>query len=89
MEEPKISTAEEFLWSDDEPGETIWADCVYPKMIEFAKLHVKEALEIASQKAKTKSKSRRSSGVGYTKYTTREVIDKASILNAYPKENIR
>jgi hypothetical protein len=41
----KIPTAEEFLWDNEEKGSTIWSEDVYPKMIEFAKLHVQEALD--------------------------------------------
>lgn len=47
-------------------------------MIEFAKMHVKEALKEASEKATTDGY-----GDGYAG------IDEDSILNAYPLENIK
>ena len=49
-------------------------------MIEFAKLHVEAALKEASENAETK----------WVKYTDHDYeIDKDSILNAYPLENIK
>lgn len=47
-------------------------------MIEFARLHVKEALKQATIKAEIKDT--------YNRYT---VIDKDSILNAYSEDNIK
>lgn len=49
-------------------------------MIEFAQLHVEAALKAASEQAKLK----------YQEFGDLELegIDKKSILNAYPKENI-
>ena len=48
-------------------------------MIEFAKLHVESALKNASENAETK----------LIKYTDDYEIDKYSILNSYPLENIK
>jgi len=49
-------------------------------MIEFAKYHVKEALNQASEKAEM---------VIYSHSAESETISKESILNAYPEENIK
>lgn len=49
-------------------------------MIEFAKLHVEQALKDASEKAENK----------WVRYTVNYYeIDKESILNAYPSTNIK
>jgi hypothetical protein len=48
-------------------------------MIEFAKLHVEAALKAASEDAHTKD----------VPYTDDVEVDKDSILNAYPLENIK
>lgn len=58
-------------------------------MIEFTELHVKAALKEASKKVKTKIKMVSSSGSGYSKYKSKEVIDEKSIINAYPLSNIK
>jgi len=72
----EIPTAEEFLFSKVETRSK-W---ITEMMIEFAKMHVKAALEAASKSAQ----------VGEDKFNMRsEVVDKDSILNAYPEENIR
>ncbi len=52
---------------------------VIPLMIEFAKLHVQEALEQASEKANPIQNLI----TGYCR------IDETSIINAYPLENIK
>jgi len=54
---------------------------VSKKMIEFAKLHVKAALEAASGKAELEGDE--GSDFSYIS------VDKDSILNAYPLENIK
>jgi hypothetical protein len=54
-------------------------------MIEFAQIHVEAALEEASEKAKTKKTYRGSD----TSMVVKKVIDKESILNAYPLTNIK
>lgn len=43
----KMPKAEEFLWGDEDKGETIWADEAIKLMKEFAKLHVEAALKAA------------------------------------------
>jgi len=54
-------------------------------MIEFAQMHVQEALREAGEKAKTKKTYRGSD----TSMVVKKVIDKESILNAYPLTNIK
>ena len=51
-------------------------------MIEFAKYHVEKALEEASELATTDCEPDYRGGTWYT-------VDKESILNAYPLENIK
>lgn len=68
----------------DEDGHPIYYEwSVKDTMIEFAKLHVEAALEAASSKSYTESI-----------YTGRQFgmqsrVNKNSILNAYPLENIK
>lgn len=61
-------------------GEPLHQDVVIEAMIEFAKLHVKEALKEAEKET--------------IKYVSKTIIElnmynKNSILNAYPLENIK
>lgn len=79
----KIPTAEEFvmrghLWVGDDKD----VDDLAKSHIEFAKLHVKAALKEASEKASTTYSEELLLGEVYN-------IDKDSILNAYPLENIK
>lgn len=106
-----IPTAEEFLdkkygvFTDDRTGEK-FADCVTPNdLIEFAKLHVEEALKEAYQKSMIHTRgiyddrinTLSDEGISLYKgdpyfgeYSSVYVkIDKDSILNAYPLENIK
>ena len=72
----KIPTAEEFLINKNMPGfakHTVFTDY----MIEFAKLHVKEALQKAYENADLEY------------YGDEVCYNKDSILNAYPLENIK
>ena len=64
----KIPTAREFYDAHD-------SDDAVVMMIDFAKMHVEEALKAASEKGKT------SNGTS--------VVVKDSILNSYPLENIK
>jgi len=91
-----MPTAEEFL--DADPGITVYKlkeehpdlyRFIKENLIEFAKLHAQEALKEASNKAKTKSKTVNKGATGYSGYKTKEVLDKKSILNAYPLTNIK
>lgn len=54
-------------------------------MIEFAKMHVEEALKQASEKVIVNMKD----GMDYYYEDYIEGIDKASVLNAYSLENIK
>jgi len=80
----KLPSAEEFF---DSPNIRVSFDAEYQychksvakKAIEFAKLHVEAALKAASEDAHTKD----------VPYTDDVEVDKDSILNAYPLENIK
>ena len=72
----KIPTAEEFY--KQTTGCVMNHRDIKIAMIEFAKLHVEEALKVASEKAEWK---------GYTLAAV-EICD-YSILDAYPLENIK
>lgn len=96
-----ILTAEEFLISKSQQyakgignsfknNETLECE----RLIEFAKFHVKEALKQVSEKAEfdnynNSDTERRSKGkiISHNGWTYQ--IDKESILNAYPLENIK
>lgn len=84
--ENKIPTAEEFAWSQEEDFKTILAEAnyqeVYNLMIEFAKLHVEMALKEASENAELKYRINDIS-------CNDKILDKKSILNAYPLTNIK
>lgn len=54
-------------------------------MIEFAKMHVDAALKAASEKAKITYEYSGNTGSEYCD----EYVDKDSILNSYPLENIK
>ena len=61
-------------------------------LIEFAKYHVEQALESASNEADTKIEEVYNGSMGNEDgrlYTYCNVIDKDSIKNAYPLENIK
>jgi len=75
-----MRTAEEFL------RENFEANAINPSiLIEFAKMHVKAALEAASKKAGIKQDWSGNTGSEYCE----EYVDKESILNAYPETNIK
>ncbi len=79
----KIPTAKQFVKKYEREG------FLEDKFIEFAKIHVAAALEAASEKAKTKSRKKSfkvSSGIEYDYIIS---VDKSSILNAYPLDNIK
>lgn len=57
-------------------------------MIEFAKLHVKAALEAAADKAKVVDDPYSYCGNTGSEYPPDQVVDKNSILNAYPENLI-
>ena len=68
----KILTAEEFYDKSKH-------DSILDIMIDFAKLHVEQALKEASEKADTQT----------IHCTHIQIVDKNSILNSYPLENIK
>lgn len=96
MEENKIPTAEEFLNNFRfEAGEMIGnrdfdTMALYAK--EFAKLHVEAALKAASENATTMTLEEgfldTVKGI-WVKYPKKYIVNKDSILNSYPLENIK
>ena len=74
--ENKIPTAHQFI--RDAP----YLDSTANLMKEFAKLHVKAALEAASQNADAYNKPKFKGDIN-------PVVDLDSILNSYPLENIK
>lgn len=74
----KIPTAEEFI-SRTHSEVPVFLEDIEILMVEYAKLHVTEALKQASEKAKTR----------FIPFTDDEEVDKQSIFNAYPLENIK
>ncbi len=88
-----IPTAEEFLKKEELvtyiKGQKAWLSNVKSYMIEFAKLHVEAALKIASEKATTTVHKHIHDKDEIDGYILIEIINKDSILNAYPLENIK
>jgi hypothetical protein len=77
-------TAVEFLENNNLP-ETLSGGTLKWVMIEFAKLHVEAALKAASEKAET-----REDVAIFTEGTfNTQIVDRNSILNSYPLENIK
>jgi hypothetical protein len=100
MDENKIPTAEIFLnetqesfsiWGDllKDKGEVFYEENVKTAMVEFAKLHVEAALSKASKEVKTKNVSYNFSNKTHIGGMEVTVVDKESIINAYPLENIK
>jgi hypothetical protein len=63
-------------------------DCVV-MMIEFAKLHVEAALKEASEKVRQIEDPYAYTGNTGSEYPADYIVDKDSILNAYPLTNIK
>lgn len=78
----KIPTAEEFA-KTHHPMKTYPVD--YQMMIEFAKLHCEAQAKVISENVKTKEVDGGYQGGG----TSITIVDKESILNAYPLTNIK
>jgi hypothetical protein len=76
----KLPTAEEFLESQHETVPNIEFD-IRQVMIEFAKLHVEQALKEASENGQAK--------YDYTFEMYISDVDKDSILNSYPLDKIK
>jgi hypothetical protein len=82
-----LPTAEEFLDNRTETSKGLVDNEIYipfddaiEAIIEFAKLHVEQALKEASENAEMK----------WVRFTDHDYeIDKDSILNSYPLENIK
>lgn len=79
MEENKIPTYREFLLNRFVEGKSLDVEIV---AIEFAKMHVKKALEEAAKKAEIDSVD------SFTQGTTFYVSER-SIVKSYPLENIK
>ena len=79
-----IPTAEEMFEANPILPPGVARNACIAFMKTFAKLHVKAALKEASEKAKTKKIYRGTD----SSMLVKKVIDKESILNAYPLTNI-
>lgn len=90
--ENKISTAEEFLIREDLPTDILSGDDINYAMIEFAKLHVEAALKAVAENVVLEGNAH---WVGTdsteNKFNNKNdvFIQKDSILNSYPLDNIK
>lgn len=99
-----MKTAKEYLKELDKESGGMWTESdesICSALIEFAKLHVKAALEAASKNGfatrDTKLKGYRDLvdgkgnkfGKPVPMYSEEYIINKNSILNAYPESNIK
>ena len=80
-------TAEEFSSKYTRLRSAMAISDISEMMIEFAKLHVETALKEASEQAKTDVVLKRNKVSFSAEYD--KVIDKNSILNSYPLDNIK
>ena len=84
-----MKTAEEFLKNFNEEENNIdklyYDSYVKKAMIEFAKMHVQEALRLASIEAEVEHELSNP----YDPNSEYQIVNKDSILNAYPLENIK
>ena len=78
----KTPTAEEFLKRENLPTDILSGDDINYAMVAFAKLHVEAALKEASENAELKYRINDIS-------CNDKILDKKSILNAYPLTNIK
>ena len=88
----KIPTAKELLKDKTQfgtYGNMYKREDVSKKMIEFAKLHVEAALKEASEKAVTDYEYAGETGEFDDISVYDYFVDKNSILNAYPLENVK
>lgn len=81
-----IPTAEDFL--HNYPWIPMYEE-VKEVMIAFAKLHVKASLEAAANNVKTKEKRKTIRASHGSEIHTIIIVDKDSILNAYPENLIQ
>ena len=83
-----MKTAEEFLKNFNEEENNIdklyYDSYVKKAMIKFAKMHVQEALRLASIEAEVEHEL----SDPYDPNSEYQIVNKDSILNAYPLENI-
>ena len=83
-----MKTAEEFLKNFNEEENNIdklyYDSYVKKAMIKFAKMHVQEALRLASVEAEVEHELSNP----YDPNSEYQIVNKDSILNAYPLENI-
>ena len=84
----KLPTAKEFLESKNLP-DALSRNTLYDAMIEFAKLHVEQALKEASDNAEADYTYEGFGGEFYDQPIYRYFVKKDSILNSYPLENIK
>ena len=84
-----MKTAEEFLKNFNEEENNIdklyYDSYVKKAMIKFAKMHVQEALKQASVEAEVEHELSNP----YDPNSEYQIVNKDSILNAYPLENIK
>ena len=87
MNQSKIPTAEEFMTENDSmrmPRGVSYQKEFGEALIEFAKLHVKAALEAAAEKALIEEQIPE-----YIREEHYVEVNKDSITNAYPESNIK
>ena len=84
-----MKTSEEFLKNFNEEENNIdklyYDSYVKKAMIKFAKMHVQEALRLASVEAEVEHELSNP----YDPNSEYQIVNKDSILNAYPLENIK
>ena len=84
-----MKTSEEFLKNFNEEENNIdklyYDSYVKKAMIRFAKMHVQEALRLASVEAEVEHELSNP----YDPNSEYQIVNKDSILNAYPLENIK
>lgn len=84
-----MKTSEEFLKNFNEEENNIdklyYDSYVKKAMIRFAKMHVQEALRLASIEAEVEHELSNP----YDPNSEYQIVNKDSILNAYPLENIK
>jgi hypothetical protein len=81
----KIPTAKAFYQNYIEENNHDSHVDIEEMLIEFAKIHVEAALKEASEKAKTSEFWEGNTGSEYCE----TIVDKESILNSYPLNNIK
>jgi hypothetical protein len=80
-----IPTAEEFLKRENLPTDILSGDDINYAMIEFAQMHVKEALDKVIKEAKITTMRQMINGTDYSE----RYINPQSVYDAYPLTNIK